>query len=112
MTENDISLEELLTAKEALVTAIVGDMTDAHRRFLVSLERGAPDWGLLGLPRVDKLPAVLWRQQNLDKISRNKRAELVAQLERMLSLDVVTVQLTLIPEKSAPSRKQSRKRDS
>ena len=91
---------------------LVGDMPAAHRHFLVSFERGEPDWDLLGLPRVDKLPAVLWRQQNLDKITKNKRAELVAHLERVLSLDVAPAQLTLIPEKSAPSRTRSRKRGS
>lgn len=112
MTEDDVSLDQLLAARDALVAAIVGDMPDAHRRFLVSFERGTPQWDLLGLPRVDKLPAILWRQQNLDKITSNKRAELVAQLERVLALDVTPAQLTLIPEKSAPSRKRSRKRGS
>ena len=112
MTEADVSLDELLAARDALVTAIVGEMPAAHRHFLVSFERGEPDWDLLGLPRVDRLPAVLWRQQNLDKITKNKRAELVAHLERVLSLDVAPAQLTLIPEKSAPSRTRSRKRGS
>jgi hypothetical protein len=31
------------------------------------------------------LPAVRWRQQNLDKLTKEKRAELVAALEKALS---------------------------
>ena len=40
-------------------------MPDDHRRFLVSFKRGEPDWGLLGLPKVEALPAIKFRQQKL-----------------------------------------------
>ena len=84
MTTEPVVLADLLQARTALVQAIVGDMPEPHRRFLVSFERGEPDWDLLALPGVDKLPAVLWRQQNLDTLSTAKRAGLVAELERVL----------------------------
>ena len=84
MTAEPVVLADLLQARTALVQAIVGDMPEPHRRFLVSFERGEPDWDLLALPGVDKLPAVLWRQQNLDTLSTAKRAGLVAELERVL----------------------------
>ena len=90
--------------------SIVGEMPVDHRRFLVSFERGKPAWDLLGLAKVDKLPAIQWRLHNLDKITKNKRAELVAQLERVLGLDVAPVQLTLMPEKSMPTKKRPRTR--
>jgi hypothetical protein len=83
-------------------------MPEKHRRFLISFEKGKPEWELLGLPEVDKLPAVQWRQQNLDKITKNKRAELVAQLERILGLEVTPSQLTLMPEKSDAAKKRRR----
>lgn len=108
MTEEDVTLDDLVAARTSLVRATVGEMPDVHRRFLISFERGEPNWDLLGLPRVDKLPAIQWRQQNLDKITKNKRAELVAQLERVLGLDVTPAQLTLMPEKSAPTKKRTR----
>lgn len=101
MTEEDITLDDLLAARTDLVRAIVGDMPEAHRRFLISFERGEPEWALLGLKGVNKLPAIQWRQKNLDKITKNKRAELVAQLERVLGLNVTPAQLTLLPEASA-----------
>ena len=61
----------------AIIAAMVGDMPPAHRQFLISFERGEPDWTLLGVPDAANLPAVKWRQQNLDSISKAKRAALV-----------------------------------
>lgn len=58
-----VSLTDLLDIREALVVAIVGDMPDAHRAFLISFERGEPDWSLLAVPSALTWPAVRWRQQ-------------------------------------------------
>ncbi|HWE17637.1 MAG TPA: nucleotidyl transferase AbiEii/AbiGii toxin family protein [Hyphomicrobiaceae bacterium] len=70
MTAQDVRLADLLAARDALVARVIGGMPEAHRRFLVSFERGEPDWDLLGVPGAADLPAVRYRQLNLDKISR------------------------------------------
>jgi predicted nucleotidyltransferase component of viral defense system len=85
MTERPVSREELIAAREALIAEIVGKMPNAHRRFLISFERGEPDWALLGVPGAAELPAVKWRQLNLDKLTKEKRAELVEALETALT---------------------------
>jgi hypothetical protein len=59
-------------------------MPDDHRKFLVSFERGLPDWSLLALSGITDLPAVRWRQQNLDKLKPAARSDLVARLEEVL----------------------------
>jgi hypothetical protein len=74
-----------LAAREDLIDDIVGDMPDEHRKFLASFERGEADWSLLGVPDAAELPAVKWRQLNLDKLSPEKRAALVVRLEKALS---------------------------
>src|SRR5262249_20135640 len=84
MAAEDVPLAERLAAREALVTRAIGRMPEAHRRFLVAFERGEPDWDLLGVPGAADLPAVRYRQLNLDKISKKKRAALVEQLEAAL----------------------------
>ena len=89
MTAEPVPLAELLAAREALVADIVGNMPDEHRRFLLSFERGAPEWALLDVPGAKDLPAVKWRQLNLDKTSKEKRAQLVAELEEALRLAAV-----------------------
>jgi predicted nucleotidyltransferase component of viral defense system len=85
MTEEPVARDELIAAREALIAEIVGQMPDSHRKFLVSFERGEPDWALLDVPGAAELPAVKWRQLNLDKLPAKKRAELVEALERVLS---------------------------
>lgn len=85
MTGEPVAIEELVAAREALIEGIVGDMPEGHRRFLISFEKGEPDWDLLGLPNIAELPAVKWRQINLNKIDKDKRAALVADLEKVLT---------------------------
>jgi len=84
MTEEPVALNDLLAAREALVANIVDKMPDEHRKFLISFERGEPDWTLLALNGIAELPAVRWRQQNLDKLKPAARAALVARLEEVL----------------------------
>ncbi|MCC8955029.1 hypothetical protein H8B02_16750 [Bradyrhizobium sp. Pear77] len=88
MTRDPVELADLLAARTALIRTTVGDMPDDHRKFLISFEKGQPNWDLLGVPDAADLPAVLWRQQNLDELSQNKRAILVARLEEVLSENV------------------------
>lgn len=84
MTDVPVAIAELLAARERIIAIMVGDMPDAHRRFLISFTRGEPDWSLLGLPEVANLPAVKWRRRNLDTLSPEARTAEVAKLEKVL----------------------------
>jgi hypothetical protein len=84
MTAEPVSLRELIEAREEMIELVVGRMPDEHRRFLVSFERGEPDWALLGLPEAGGLPAVKWREKNLNGLKLEKRAALVSRLEDVL----------------------------
>jgi hypothetical protein len=84
MTNTPVSVDDLVAAREQLIEIIVDQMPADHRKFLISFERGEPDWSLLGLDGVKDLPAVRWRQANLDKLSVDRRAALVTQLEEVL----------------------------
>lgn len=85
MTRDLVELADLLAARSTLIKSVVDDMPADHRKFLISFERGQPEWELLDVPNAAELPAVRWRQQNLDKLSANKRAILVARLEEVLA---------------------------
>ena len=86
MTAQPVTREELAAARLALIEEIVGRMPDAHRRFLILFEQGEPDWTLIGVTGAADLPAVRWRQQNLDKLAAQKRADLVARLQEVLAV--------------------------
>lgn len=81
MTAHPVSLAELEEARESLIDLIVGQMPEAHRRFLIGFKAGETDWSILGLDHVQGLPGVMWKQQNLDKLQPDRRAALVRALE-------------------------------
>ncbi len=83
MTSQPVSLDELLTARDRMIAHVVGDMPGDHREFLISFNRGAPDWDLLDLPNVRQLPAVKWRQLNLNKLSKKGREAEAEHLQRV-----------------------------
>jgi hypothetical protein len=109
MTANPVTLEELIAARAGLADSIVTNMPQAHRRFLVSFESGTPDWDLLAVPKSDRLPAVKWRQQNLAKLTRNKRIALVAELEAVLLQPGTPSQFTLYPEPGTVKKKSGKR---
>lgn len=80
MTERPVTLEELVQTREHLIDAVVGQMPAKHREFLIGFEQGSPDWSLLQLSEVDRLPAVRWRIENMARVSDTKRSELVENL--------------------------------
>jgi predicted nucleotidyltransferase component of viral defense system len=84
MTAEAVTLKDLLEARETLIAAMAGDMPEAHKEFLLGFKRGEPDWNLLGVPDAADLPAVRWKQINLDKLSAEHRTKLVAQLRSVL----------------------------
>jgi predicted nucleotidyltransferase component of viral defense system len=86
MVDTPVMLDELLRAREDLTSEIVGKMPEKHRRFLISIKRGEPDWTLLDLPGVKDLPAVRWKLENLAKLNSEKRAQLLAGLNEALGM--------------------------
>jgi predicted nucleotidyltransferase component of viral defense system len=85
MTADPVPLADLRAARAQLIDAMVGAMPAPHRAFLLGFEAGTPDWALLGLPEAANLPAVRWRQQNLDGLAPERRAELLVRLASALA---------------------------
>jgi len=59
-------------------------MTDEDVRFLLSFKQGAPDWALLPLTGVHRLPAVRWKLANIQKMGAEKHRQSLALLEQAL----------------------------
>ncbi|MFB6465007.1 hypothetical protein [Bradyrhizobium tunisiense] len=84
MTSDPVSLNELLKAREDLIAEVSGKMPKEHREFLIGFKLGKPDWALLGVDGAAELPAVRWKQINLDKLRAADREKLVTQLIAVL----------------------------
>lgn len=80
MTEDVIALDTLLDARNRLIADVTGNMPDHHKEFLVSFYSRNPDWQLLGLEGVSALPAVKWRELNLDRAGEGTKEEIVKKL--------------------------------
>jgi predicted nucleotidyltransferase component of viral defense system len=86
MTANNVTVNELSSVRESALREIRSSLTNAERLFLISLKSGEPDWNLLGLEGVDRLPAVQWKLLNIRRMDENKRSEELGKLKRILNL--------------------------
>lgn len=84
MTDGDIGLAALLDVRLKLIHEVVEGMPKAHKEFLLSFYARQPKWDLLGMVKVSQLPAVRWREANLDKAGKGTQEELVRKLEKVL----------------------------
>jgi predicted nucleotidyltransferase component of viral defense system len=84
MTDRPVTCEELEAVRERLVSGIETGLTDAERYFLVSMKQGEPKWDLLGLPGIERLPALQWKLENIRKMEKAKRDLMADRLKRAL----------------------------
>jgi hypothetical protein len=84
MTLVKVSPEELEEARARLVKAVREGMTDKERRFILSVKKGDPDWQLIELEGVDRLPAVQWKLLNIAQMGKAKHRQALRKLEECL----------------------------
>lgn len=84
MTTEGINFDTLLETREKLIIDVVGNMPENHKDFLRSFYCRKPDWNLLGLDGAKNLPAVRWRELNLDKSGEGTCEELLRKLEEVI----------------------------
>lgn len=85
MTTEAVALDTLLEARKTLITDVVGNMPDNHKEFLRSFYSRKPDWKLFDIDGVENLPAVRWRELNLDKSGEGTCERLLRKLEQVIS---------------------------
>lgn len=85
MAAVDTAYDELIAARETLIETIRRQLTDAERAFLLALKAGEPQWPLLGIDGIDKLPAIQWKLRNLRRMEKRKHDEALAKLKAVLN---------------------------
>ena len=85
---NEISVtqEELVRVRSHLTQLILKGFTENERKFLISLKTGLPDWSLMSIQGIEKLPAILWKLENIKKIPDSNRKKLIEKLKIILKL--------------------------
>lgn len=84
MTVDNVALETLFAARDRLIQDVVANMPQAHKEFLYSFYERKPDWALLGLENAQALPAVRWRELNLDRSGEGTCETLLRKLKQVL----------------------------
>jgi predicted nucleotidyltransferase component of viral defense system len=87
MTREAVDLDELESARARLLADIRARLTGDAATFLLSLHDAEPDFGLIGFPDAERLPAVQWKLLNLRKLMADnprKHAEQRALLKALL----------------------------
>jgi len=83
MTAEPVELDALLTAREQMMRELQQGLTEDERRFLLSLVTAEPEWVLLDIPHVEKLPGVRWKLQNLERLRKANARKFAEQSEEL-----------------------------
>ena len=68
MTGDPVSLDRLEGTRSRLRKELLGSLTAAHRRFLLSILECEPEWDLIQFAHLKDMPALRWKIQNLTKL--------------------------------------------
>jgi serine/threonine protein kinase len=74
-----------LDAKD-LIKKILKQLTTNERKFLLSVKEGEPDWSLIPIPGIEKLPGIAWKGINIKKMEPKKKIEALEKLKKALDL--------------------------
>ncbi len=85
MTKKDVSLERLREVQSSLPVKILSAMTERDKAFLIGFKEGEPNWNLSPFPSAKELPAVRWKQLNLGRMNKDKRAQAIQKLVEVLN---------------------------
>ncbi|MFO7890147.1 MAG: nucleotidyl transferase AbiEii/AbiGii toxin family protein [bacterium] len=86
MSRISVTLDDLLEAREELVSHLKQSLTENEKRFILSIKRGEPEWSLSGLEGIDTLPAIRWKIKNIKNMDKKKHKLAVDKLEKYLKL--------------------------
>ncbi len=88
MSDIPFSYEDFEATREELIETVNSSLSDPDRSFLLSFKRGYPNWDLYPIAGLKNMPAVQWKQLNIQKLMKDnpeKHAALVDKLETLFT---------------------------
>ena len=88
MSDIPFSYEDFETTREILIETVNSSLSDPDRSFLLSFKRGYPNWDLYPIAGLKNMPAVQWKQLNIQKLMKDnpeKHTALVDKLETLFT---------------------------
>ena len=81
-----VTCDDLMVARDQMLQELLCSLTENERKFLFSVKKGEPKWSLMKIDGIDKLPAIQWKIQNVQKMSSKKHAKELEKLRLILKL--------------------------
>lgn len=82
MTIDKVSLDELIDVRKTLIKTIHRNLNDNDKAFILNFKKGKPNWSYFSVDHISELPAIKWKQYNLNKMDIKKRKKLIDSLEK------------------------------
>lgn len=89
MTLEPFTYDDYENSRRTLIENIQQKLTDNDKKFLLSFETGMPEWDLFHYQSLKELPAVKWKQiniQKLKKINLKKHEAMINNLKMTLGM--------------------------
>ncbi len=87
MTLIPFSYDDFEVTRDRLIQEIRARLTEKQKTFLLSFKSGSPEWDLISLELLHRLPAVQWKLANIEKLKHQNSLKHVQQfraLEKVL----------------------------
>lgn len=81
MSKKEFDYSKYEDTRSNLIETLKDTLTLQDIEFLISFEKGNPQWDLVNIPQIQKLPAALWKQINIQKLKKNNPHKHMALLE-------------------------------
>jgi len=85
MTRKEVSPEDLRQLQRSLANTLVRALDYDEKEFLVSVKRGKPEWGRIGIEHLARLPAIQWKLINIHKMGSAKQKAALDKLLKVLT---------------------------
>lgn len=81
MTNTPFDYADFIQTRKTLIEQINSNLTSDDKSFLISFFEGSPDWRLFREPHVQSLPAIKWKQINLNKLEPARKKVQIEQIK-------------------------------
>jgi len=85
MTNIDVEYDDLCKVQKELAPLIVNTLNTEEKQFIVSVKQGKPQWDILGLQDIERLPAVRWKLYNISQMNKDKHQTALNKLRNLLN---------------------------
>lgn len=81
MTNISFDYADFTRTRKTLIEQINSNLSTDDKSFLITFFEGSPDWSLFREPHVQNLPAIKWKQVNLNKLEPAKKKVQIEQIK-------------------------------